>query len=555
MGRSGIALLRRWRASSTTVPTHPWRLRRWLRELPLLNPGETTRLFFNGLERLNRTPLPPARRLRLMETLAPTAEILLDELHRQLGARGLPLPNRSRKALHLSQALLRQLAAGYALCAAAPEAGRRRLRRGAAALALQRALQALRRALLESAEVYAPDPAGLWAEAHRLYAQAQRLEVAAIPVRSLKAAGPRTSPQEVYKTLCLLAISSPQSLRQSEALRLARYFEANSAACDLTSSPVADAAGGVYLVDLSADEPPFYALLSEITPGPEMRALNLSTLSRRLRALQAQEARDGTGAVLDPALARRVLANWNSTGAKRRFSRVRRELRVPVALGMRAVLAAVRGDPPPDSIAPQAEAVSPPRPRRPEPPPPDPASVWETVARGNLIGDTSQTAPPLELEPLPEPVAPPPRWPMWWMHDASPGGCSLRWRGDTPSRAQVGELVAVGPPHGSAAPWKIGVIRWMQSSDGYGSVQLGVELLAQQGRPVEIHPPGGEPLGAVLIPAAQQPDESVNLLVAGGALKGGEELQLQDAGELQRIRLGAAVERNADFALFRYAPT
>lgn len=547
MDLSGLALLRRWKASSTAVPVQPWRLRRWLRELPLLNPGETTRLFFNGLERLNRTPLPAQRRLRLMETLAPTAGILLDELHHQLGTYTLPLPNRSRKALHLSQALLRQLAAGYALCVSETESGKRRLRRGAAALALERALRALRRALLESAEVYAPDPAGLWAEAHRLYALAERLEVAALRVPSPAREGPRLSPEDVYKTLCLLAISSPQSLRQGEVTRLARYLEANCKACDLSASPVADAAGGVYLVDLSADAPPFYALLSEITPGPELRALNLTELSLRLRSAQTEDGR-AAEAALEPGLARRVLANWSSAGARRRFSRTRRELRVPVALGMRAVLAAVRGDPPPGPKSGQTDSGPPP-----EPPPPDPASLWEAVARGNLVDTAPQTKPSRELEPLPEPAAPPPRWPMWWMQDASPGGCSLRWTGETPSHARVGELVAVGPPHGTQAPWQIGVIRWMRSSEERGGIKLGVELLGQHGRAVELRRPGGEPFGAVLIPASHHPDDPVSLLAADADLKGGEKLQLRDAGTLHDIRLGAVVERNADFALFRYA--
>ena len=208
---------------SSGIPTGQWGLRRWLRELPLADPGEATRSFFNGLQQLNDTPLPASQRLRLMRLVRHTGEALLQDLSRQLGARQLPLSAKGRKALHLSQALHHQLAQGYVLAVQDAQGKHAPLAPKPLAEAVHCALTHLGEILLESARVYAPDPQGIWRDVHQLYALAEEHGIADRQITDTeRPQRPRSSITELYLQTCLLAICNPQGLRQGEAQRLAR---------------------------------------------------------------------------------------------------------------------------------------------------------------------------------------------------------------------------------------------------------------------------------------------------------------------------------------------
>lgn len=543
-----------------TMPTGTWALRRWLRDLPMADPGEATRSFFNGLQQLNDTPLPVTHRLRLMGLIRPTGQLLLQDLGRQLGVRQLPLSAKGRKALQLSQALHRELAQGYMIALRQnPEGGAAPSGKVLAA-AIHGALTYLGEVLLESARVYAPDPPGVWRDVHWLFALAEERGIEHRPLADPDRPNlPYSSIAELYTRCSLLAISNPQGLRQGEAQRLARYFEHAARRCEVSRSPVADAAGGVYLADLTSDEPPFYALLSELRPGPEMRAFSLTGLIRELREqVQGSAAGAASGAPLGADLARRVLASWSSTTAKRRFSRTHQVQCVPLAVGFAEICAALTGDPPPVHAPLTAPAPAPAEPARAHKAAPSPetdaASVWDLVARGHVLTDLPPVAEP---EPVPPPLTHGVQavWPMWRVRDASPGGYALLWEGEAPARAQVGEIVAVGTGRPGADAWQIGVIRWMKALDASG-LQIGVQLLAQRGAPARVNDTGVAPEAAVIVlPAIPAGKEEPRLLAPGGTLRSGQALRLHvDSRDLD-IVIGRTLEEGPAFVMFGYQPS
>ena len=86
---------------SNVFPVQPRKVKKWLKQMPLVNIGETTRLFYRGLIQANRESCAVKKRLEVMELMRPTARIILDNLHKYLVARSFPLPPKTHKIFGL----------------------------------------------------------------------------------------------------------------------------------------------------------------------------------------------------------------------------------------------------------------------------------------------------------------------------------------------------------------------------------------------------------------------------------------------------------------------
>lgn len=548
--------------SDEGFPSSPRQLRRWLKELPLVNKEETTRVYLSGLQSHNALVLPPRARLDNMEELRRGGLPILQDLERQLASRSLPLSSKSRLTWQSAQAIRRQLAAGYELCLARDPADEAPPSREGIALALHRALSSLGDAFAMAARLYAPDPPGLWAEINRLYALAESEGVADYLVNDEGAPEPRrSSVADRFKQAHLLAISSPQSLQRGDVQRLAQYLAQVARLCGISASPVPDSAGGAFMVDLSADEPGFYMMLSEMKPTPDMRALDVAQLQRDLREQTHQQsaARAVEGATrpesLDGDLARRLLAAWSSTNARRRFSRAPRGTEVQLAAGLSHIWRALSPDtsPKPDSLS----LGVPVRTRLSDDAPVDAADVWDTVGRGNVISDWPPRRPEHDSQLQ---YRRPEDWQTWQVRDTSAGGYSLVWSGQIPSSVQVGDLVAVSDTEPMLEHTRLGLIRWMQAEDG-GDLHVGVELLAQRAIPAMITSVSNRAIGAdlptrvLIVPAVKSSQIGPSLVTPSKLVAVGDNLVLDVGGHASSAVVRRIVEHTGACSVYRLDPS
>jgi hypothetical protein len=533
------------------TPSRPAHVPQWLQRLPMLNKVDATRDFFNGLQAINGTDIAPKARLKILERLTPTARNMIRDLSRQLAARSLPLPAKSRRTLHQLQALLRQMALGYERCAIDALTAERP-DPALATLACHRALCYLSEIASESAKLYAPDPPGLWAESKRLHALAREHGLQArTPAHARGHAQDPRSIDDLFKASLLLAISSPHSLRRQEVQRLADYFKHAAPLCDLTEQPVADSSGGAFLLAPGSDEPPHYALLSEATPLPGTLSLNLTRLQRDLREI-AQGSAPGPAGGPDRGLARRVIGYWAATASKRRFIRSPRGEAVRVAVGLNNVRRSLG---PPAEVQPPGYEIDIHRTRGRESADLDAAEVWDLLARGNVI---------TEAEPEPSPAAMGSRASLyrssasfmtWTVRDAGPGGYALGWRGEQASPVQVEDLIAVRDCARDHAPWELGRVRWMKSEES-GELLIGVQLLAQRALPADVTRVHNRslahafPIPALLVPPSGT-HKAPSLVVPGHSVASGDDLSLRIGRRDLRVQLERATHQSASFNVFR----
>ncbi|MDX5333025.1 MAG: hypothetical protein LPK58_03160 [Gammaproteobacteria bacterium] len=555
-----------------SFPTRPRRVRQWLKDLPLVNMGETTRLFYTGLSELNRLKVSAGTRLEIMELMAPTTAMVLDYLGKHMVSRSLPLPAKSRKIVTLTQTILMELANGYKACVVDATVYRHRLWGGKLPLAIHRSLRYLEQVLFNAARVYAPEPGGVWRDIHGLYAIAEQQGLLGKQIKDpLLRQRSKSSIADAYKHACLLALARPQSLRQGEADRIEAYFEVHCGDGEIVRTPSPDANGGAYVVNLEVDEPPVYAAIAEIPASGTIRGIDVTQAVKSLRHTLQKGDFDPTASIIQRSelgfdLTRRLLNTLSET-SQRRFSRAEKDDQAQIALGLANIHTAIREDleTPPGADAP---------PRR-EPlldelslqrlPDDERAAarneelnVWDSVAQGNVISEAYlEHKREQERKRMERPKAP--SWESWRVTNASAGGFGLLWEGEQPSRAQVGELVGVRENRDGSYQWRLGVIRWMQFQEDLG-LEIGVQLLGPRTLLLEIQRIKNRlvsdsfPIDAFLLPGIKTIHLEPTVILPAGRFQVGDQLLVKLFNQQLKLQLTRLDEHSSSFAQYQYQP-
>jgi cyclic-di-GMP-binding protein len=552
-------------------PTQPRKLKRWLDELPLVNMGDATRQFYEGLKLLNASELSPTDRLELLEIMRPMGNTILRHLGKHFVNRTLPLPEKSRRIAELNTAVTTELATSYTrivneLTAAGSP------REKVLAPAAYRAMRHWGDIVLNSWRLYETPPPGTWREIYRLYRAAEAHGVQDKPVADDTVQGrDRDHISRYFKAICLLALTHPLSLRQGETDRAAGFLARAADSAVISAEIMPDTNDGVHALDLDSDEPPAYQKAVDTPRAPAIRGINLAPLTRQIR--DHLQAPANAGRDMNRDLLGRMLEGWTRT-SRRRFSRASRDDEINVVVGLPTIHAIIASELEErltpgqrtlgiDHLALQTIADNVRKPNG------DEASflsqsdalgdaqAWDMVGRGNVITETYVGHPPV-ASPITavgirndETQARP-----WQMVNASAGGFCLRWRGQETSRAQVGELIGLREKEGTHYQWRVGVIRWMLNKSNRG-LEIGVQVLAPKTLLVRMeHSRMGQPVGdgvdGLLLPSIKTIQQPPTLLAPAGRFRVGDEVLVTLGNRSLRAKLAGVGEHTSLFVQYRY---
>lgn len=499
-----------------TIPVSPRPLRRWLKALPLLDVGETTRLLYDGLVSLNQTVLPPGQRIQNMELIRESTQPVLEHLSRQFIARSLPLPPRGRKILRLLLRLHKEIATGYKL--ALDDTFREGLLSSKLlALATHRAMRHMDLIHLLTSQLYETEPSGMWLDIHWLYAFAEAHGITASLVKDPTLTHIRQSRiVDVYLQSLLLALAVPSTLRQGEAERLSHFFESHAGLASIEKDLIGDTNNGVYLINLKLDQPPTYIAMSEIQHLPNLRSINIGNLLAYLR-----EQLQRSDAIPDKALPRgrlptefiRRLMLTLTRHIKRDFSRSDRIEHIYVAIGLDAIYSAMQADTEragyngasfdalyagESSRGLHLQTIADQHPLRHNDDPEnyyDPNAsnedIWRLVVDDKLWDPgTSTTSDEFKMDGATSKsldLSPPQVWAEWKLENTSPGGYCISWEQHDPAQARVGELIALRTrEEGHRSNWEIGIIRWIRNVPD-DALFTGIQLIASKSYLITVH--------------------------------------------------------------------
>ncbi len=465
---------------NTGLLLHPAHLRRWIKALPLVNMGETTRQFHELLQSCNQADLPPDLRLGHMALLHKTAELILNHLHRQFITRTPPLPPKSREILYLNQILLKNLAFSYKL--AIRDLGQQeKIDTKQLALAIHQAMDFMGRSYLLTTQLYESEPAGLWHDMHALYAFAERYELLDQPISGLQ---PKSTPTQTirstYLRTALLALCDPQTLRQDIATQLDECFRNHGNYVSLHRERPPPPNTGLFITNLELDRPPLRMLPGETPAMPSLRYFHMDEFLGFLR--KAGQATTPTISHLSPSLARLLYERYTHN-SQRRFPRTSTPGSIPVTIGFTRIWQMIDNTLENISMIFPARGIA----KVPALLESSNSSLDFNPSQGNewsLVNDDQEWRPlrSERLQTLSSPLVaphsePPEPWDIWQVLNASPGDFCLYWNGESPTTAQIGELIALQEYEGQNPIWRLGIIRWMHFAPDRG-LEAGIALIA-----------------------------------------------------------------------------
>ena len=572
----------------------PSELAAWIKALPAINIESTAPLLEAILQSYNRCKMPAAVRLKSLITLQGTVDKILELLRNRYQHEALPLPAGSREQADLARQLLDEMALGFKLCLtdAVTDADDNDMSINLFVAALRLAIDQLGQQLLESYAQYAPPPAGLWGELHRLYQLAERngLHMRVLS-ETEESANPLATIQHAYLRLVLLALTMPNHLMLGQARQIYDYLGSWTAGCRMIEKRDTVAETGDIFVDLDGERPPAVATGYARFRPVAGRFLDISQLQAQLDEIYASideqsPARKGIPLTIAERLRRDLLNRlrkvWQGRADRASERSVDLASHLQLCIGLDAAhhfiseqreftperdeilyhrpqendggLSLLSGDEAPWTLeAPSStnqDGLDDTRLSRFG----EEVDVWSTVHQTEIHTRSKREERMAHFRSEP-----------WLCTNYSRGGLALRRLPDNQSRTRVGVVVAFrsdAATDDTAAlenvsdNWQIGILRWLQDEPGH-YFDIGIMTLADTGFPAAVRAIGGAGAGgeyfrSLLITPRSEEDAAPALLVPASIYDIGTQLVLNLQTTLKYVRLTQLLETSNAFSLFAF---
>jgi hypothetical protein len=247
------------------VNTEFEQLSSWLEELPSGNMAKYTIEVQEAVANLNRTELPIAQRVKLMQLLDRAYE-MIHNFYRPLMKTG-PFKGKHPPEDELTELhrLTLEMSFGYKIAVAEYAAKRTFFRKNnELAYAINMALHYLGLILLESYELYSPIPMHVWSEIYQLYYHAEQKDLSEEQLLIDHVAKPLTCIEFSFLRNCLIALSNPYHLKRGDHWEVFRYLGNWIEKAILSEDPEDFSDKNCFVIDLTHDDKP----VSKKTLGP-----------------------------------------------------------------------------------------------------------------------------------------------------------------------------------------------------------------------------------------------------------------------------------------------
>lgn len=501
------------------VETQVGQVSSWLKQISGGYVADAASEIYKALAALNRHPVDAASRMELLEVYRAAIDNLLPAMKTQFVIVPLPLPEKNRRIAELNRQLYIELGYGYKTVLLESL-------NHPSAIIVQRVISSLGQVLAICYETYAPVPAGVWSEIHRLYLfAAQR----GLLDKTVQEGAATVSPGFSYKQALLLAVADPYHLMQGEVIRILDYIGRFAQLTQLQTEAQIGDAGGLFLVKLDDDAPP-KPLPKALNRVDGESAVLFNTLGL---AAQLSQQLGGLEAGISPIdlqlpdaareqpyrnLMRRLLKHWGVT-AKRHFNRKHYNASVDLCVGIRAIHYFLNGE--------QIYG----------------AEAQGSPDNGELDFSSTKHGKNASFSPC-----------RWNIVNESAGGMALTQVCDIPSQLRAGEIIGIRAA--GSVQWHIAVVRWVKSGKN-NRLDLGIQLIAPSAVAIAVKPmfvgetqPFTPALLLPEIPLLKQPPCVV--VPRGGCQEQQVFLMEQAGGAVSTIKATQTVESTVVFERFQF---
>ena len=505
MATLNLSIPRQHNFTDPTVERDVARLQDWLTNLPLMDVVETVRLVLGALEALNEQKLESdEQRFQFLEIYRATGQrlfVTLDPLH----LRQLALTKIQRQdAIDGVARLFLRIAEGYkliviALCQSsgsgqpAPLLG----------LAINRALEQLSYALLDSYRFYRPLESFVLAELHQLYRLARHYGFLNTRIDTEAAGHPSFTTAALYHTSMLLSLTDPHRLAEGEVGLLFDILIQHADGCRIIPGNSWSGRGeGLFLIDLHTSDPPLPC--TRLEPPVTVREPYLLDATVALGAIRERLAQTPAKVRMQSpeAMVLRRLLPEDGNVEKRREQRQADGRWVKLLLGLEHIHA------------------------------------W-------LLHAAHKT---------PEAARPPESSPCKVL-DASANGMKLAWQEGGAGDARVGDLLGIVEVEGRQQSLRLALIRSIRVYRE-GGMETGVQLMHGGLGAVSCcvpDEPDAVAVHALFLPASEEDRFAATLITAKGLYAGGRRLLIDVGGREVRVCAGRRVFDSPVFDRFEFS--
>lgn len=258
-------------------------LQHWIDELPIANPGLSTRLLFDLLKEFNTLKFGAQFRLDALELLRASFLSTEDYLRFRLTKEGFPKSEDEQKIFHVLVEIEREFTLGYWI--AVKELTRREIgwfQGKYVALSIQRAISGLSNIVVTHYIMSVPVPDWVWIDIHSLHRLGVKIKKVSSKVpKSQGEPGKTLTVGECYHQIILLSLAQPEGLMQREILQVFNFIEALSSLVLLEENPVeSQSVQCIILTD--EDQEPRFVNHTKINADSSALYINFTKLNKTL---------------------------------------------------------------------------------------------------------------------------------------------------------------------------------------------------------------------------------------------------------------------------------
>jgi hypothetical protein len=220
----------------------------WLAELPLVNVAPSQIRLLDQMQEMNRFNMPPAERLKVLESLREPVYFVQAEQIKKLANKPLPLTQVERGIFGHVVDLWQELLTGYQRCLVSAAEG---TLEGQAALICQRGLDCVASSMFDHCRVCHAFPDAYWLVLHQLYRHVEEAGKSATAVGdSVKKTD--VSCTEVYVRALLFMLADPSAQQQKQRMQVQGWLERWAPHVPVRRTPPEDKSLPPLLLDFSA---------------------------------------------------------------------------------------------------------------------------------------------------------------------------------------------------------------------------------------------------------------------------------------------------------------
>ncbi|MEE4246732.1 MAG: hypothetical protein V2I33_15075, partial [Kangiellaceae bacterium] len=576
-GKLGLSV----RAPELTNPTQvvkmtPRHVNKWLESLPVANISNSSKKLYQLLLECNKSDLSDDDRHKILTLIHPSIQLVLKSLSKHFTGHTLSLSDKQKKIAALVQAIHTEMAIGYKIVIEHQAESPGLLKKHLLHSSIFAALEYLSLTTVRCYQVYTDVPARIWKEINLIYRFAieQKLNENKIVFENFSN---EHSVDDIFKKTCLLAVASPYQLRQQEIELIFNGLQRYVEYCKLEPASRFE---NRYVIDLNQHNAPQHQALTKTRPSQYALSMKLdrvvTELQNHLRDTRSAGKEHFPIGGLSARLIRHLLNSWAHLSA-RNFTRTPCGGQIKVSVGLNATfqsLIDVDDEAEIDTLESKEGSMR-------------NATLVDDLDTNNMLasfGNESQFTKE-ENEDVwaklyrPKGAMPDDNQidyaasfksnttdklvPQYTLCDAdivniSPGGYCISLDSKPPQQTQTGEIIGlVEEDESGQQSWHIGVIRWIKRQKQSNGLQLGIQLIAPEAKPIHSRLMNGKSRvatmqNALLLPELKGIGQPPTIITSPISFNTNQKLLVVDDDEEFEVTLTKLVSSSQGFRQFHF---